>query len=110
MRRCLAKLKMLSLKSRPISRSQSKVINSSSSVMDCAAISPVGATIAEPPIKPKPSSLPALEHAPMNRLGVINVRVRCVEAKHDHVYALQPHDTIGFRPSTVVADTHSNDP
>src|SRR2546430_484630 len=61
---CFAKLKTVRRREWPSSRSRVAVISASSSVSACAAISPVGATIAEPPIIGKPSSAPHLAGFP----------------------------------------------
>src|SRR6185312_13725064 len=62
-RRWAAKLNILSLPWRQRSRSRSAVITSSASVPASATILPFGSTMQEPPIRPEPSSSPALATA-----------------------------------------------
>src|SRR5262245_25209875 len=62
-RRCAAKLNILVLPCKQRSRSQSAIISSSASPLASATIWPSGSTMQEPPIRPAPSSLPALATA-----------------------------------------------
>src|SRR5215467_6527625 len=50
-----------------------------------------------------------MKHAPVNRFGMIDVRVGGIESKNHHIDALKAHHAERFRPPAVVANTHADD-